>query len=535
MYRLSFLILFVFSSGLAWSQSPHGKAFTMECSTCHTSESWKVNRDSIRFSHDSTSFALRGQHKTVDCRACHSTLIFSEAPANCVNCHQDMHSQSVGNDCARCHTTNSWVVENKLRMHEMVSFPLLGNHASADCIDCHKSSVPLKFERIGTACVNCHQQDYNKKDNLDHVRAGFSTECAQCHQVQAPTWTAKYNHDFFPLKLGHEVDKCNTCHTQGSYSSTSPNCISCHQATYQSTRNPDHSSLSLSADCATCHTTALGWTPAKFPEHDKIYKLEEAHKLIENDCAACHKGIYNGTTPKTCFGCHTTDFNATNNPNHKAAGYPTDCAACHTQTTWQGAIFDHNKTNFPLTGVHTTVNCIQCHAQGYKGISSKCVDCHLQNFKNTIAPSHSGLNISTDCASCHTTAAGWTPAKFPDHNLIYKLEGSHTAIANDCAACHHGVYNGTTPKSCYGCHATNYFSTSNPNHSKSNFSTSCESCHSETAWIPATFDHNKTKFPLTGVHAGVSCIQCHSKGYAGTSTLCVDCHLQNFNSTKSPD
>ena len=30
--------IIVFCCGLLWSQSPHGKAFKMECSTCHTSE-----------------------------------------------------------------------------------------------------------------------------------------------------------------------------------------------------------------------------------------------------------------------------------------------------------------------------------------------------------------------------------------------------------------------------------------------------------------------------------------------------------------
>src|SRR5271169_6737221 len=45
-------------------------------------------------------------------------------------------------------------------------------------------------------------------------------------------------------------------------------------------------------------------------------------------------------------------------------------------------------------------------------------------------------------------------------------------------------------------------------------SIACENCHTTTSWRPirakAEFDHNsETKFPLRGLHEGVSCNQCH--------------------------
>ena len=59
---------------------------------------------------------------------------------------------------------------------------------------------------------------------------------------------------------------------------------------------------------------------------------------------------------------------------------------------------------------------------------------------------------------------------------------------------------------------------------------------STAAWQPATFDHSKTGFPLTGAHATVACSQCHVNGkYAGTSATCSSCHLANFQQTTNPN
>ncbi|MDZ4707145.1 MAG: hypothetical protein SH818_01985, partial [Saprospiraceae bacterium] len=438
------------------AQSPHGQEFKIECSQCHTADNWKVNRAAITFEHDSTSFVLNGQHQTVDCRACHTSLVFSDASPSCISCHQDIHSQSLGNECARCHTSNSWIIENISRLHELASFPLLGNHASADCVDCHLGAVPHKFERVGSACINCHESDYLNTAKLDHKKAGFSNECSQCHDIRALNWSASFNHEFFPLTKGHAVEACSKCHTSG-YTGTSTKCVDCHTTDFNAATNPNHKTLNLSTDCASCHTTEADWTPASFPVHNQIYKLEGAHAGIANQCAECHHGLYDGGTPKTCFGCHLTDYNETTNPNHKISYYPTSCETCHNQTSWGSATFDHGKTKFPLTGVHHEVNCIECHAQGYTGISTKCVDCHISEFNAATSPNHKTLNLSTDCAGCHTTSeSDWTPASFPDHNQIYKLEGAHAGIANQCAECHHGIYDGSTPKTCFGCHATNY-------------------------------------------------------------------------------
>ncbi|MEZ4951392.1 MAG: hypothetical protein R2784_18690 [Saprospiraceae bacterium] len=97
----------------------------------------------------------------------------------------------------------------------------------------------------------------------------------------------------------------------------------------------------------------------------------------------------------------------------------------------------------PLTGAHTDVNCLECHANGYAGTPTDCASCHTPDFNSTINPDHNQLNLPMDCATCHTTEPDWFPATFPIHNDFYPLNGAHAAIANNCAACHNGDYTNT--------------------------------------------------------------------------------------------
>ena len=82
--------------------------------------------------------------------------------------------------------------------------------------------------------------------NPNHVQTGLSTNCIECHRVDAFEWTAKgINHDFFPLTKGHDIDNCAACHKTGVTDPISPECYSCHQANYLATTNPSHQSWDL--------------------------------------------------------------------------------------------------------------------------------------------------------------------------------------------------------------------------------------------------------------------------------------------------
>ena len=83
-----------------------------------------------------------------------------------------------------------------------------------------------------------------------------------------------------------------------------------------------------------------------------------------------------------------------------------------------------------------------------------------------------------------------------------------------------------------------YQGATNPNHVSAKFSQSCEQCHNTTSWSNASFNHNATAFPLTGMHTVPprQCTDCHvNNNYNLTVTTCVSCHLKDFQGTTNPN
>jgi len=139
---------------------PHGENFKISCNVCHNTKSWKIDKESYSFNHDSTEMPLVGQHQQVGCKLCHPTLIFSEAKTRCAQCHADIHESTVGKECNRCHTPKSWLVNNITQIHQQSRFPLVGVHAAVDCFLCHKSENFVRYDVLGTECYNCHSENY---------------------------------------------------------------------------------------------------------------------------------------------------------------------------------------------------------------------------------------------------------------------------------------------------------------------------------------------------------------------------------------
>ena len=272
MRKLSSLILAIVLSVNLFSQpSPHGDGFKINCMDCHNTTGWKIDMKNFSFNHNATQFPLTGQHQSVYCMRCHTSLEFTKAGTECISCHTDMHNQTVGTDCGRCHTPVSWLVNNITEIHQRSRFPLVGAHIAADCYSCHKnaSSNLLLFGPLGVECINCHQTNYAETTNPNHSTSGFSTNCIECHNINSVSWVgANVNHNFFPLTLGHTINYCQACHKTPDYASTNPDCYACHQSNYNATANPNHNSIGFSTSCKDCHTTNPGWKPAEYREHD---------------------------------------------------------------------------------------------------------------------------------------------------------------------------------------------------------------------------------------------------------------------------
>ncbi len=528
MRRLSSLIVFACWALTASAQNPHGDLLKVNCAACHSPSSWKMDLQNASFRHEQTSFPLTGRHKDLNCKACHLDLVFNKVSDNCATCHQDPHQNSVGIDCKRCHNSSSWIVDDIANLHLQNGFTLLGQHAAADCKSCHVSESQLRFDRIGNDCISCHLPDYEHTTKPDHSRSGLSKDCASCHDPASSEWNSPtFKHDKFALTGVHDVPQCVQCHTSPDYSSTSSDCYSCHKTDYESSLNPNHQAAALSKKCTDCHVLMPDWKPAEFKEHDGLYFpiYSGGHKNEWLKCNDCHLNPSNYKT-FSCVVCHKQT--ETGEDHKSVSGYfynDAACFACH-PTGNKGDKFDHNTTGFILTNAHAQTECVKCHSSGFKGTPTECVACHLPDFQQSQNPSHNKLNLSTDCASCHTTLPGWSPAKFEIHDQFYVLEGAHQALRNDCSKCHNGDYN-NTPNNCLGCHQQDYDQTQNPPHKALQFSTECTQCHSQTAWVPSSFDHDGQYFPIySGKHKGQwnECRDCHSNPSNIRDFSCIICH-----------
>ncbi len=538
MRKLSFVIVLLLSSSLFGQRSPHGKNLKIDCGECHQPTGWKVNQSAMNFNHASTGFVLEGQHKQLECQACHKDLKFTNLSPECSSCHQDVHQNSVGLDCSRCHNPSSWVVQNITDIHRFGRFPLIGPHTHLDCKQCHKQADKLDFETLGVNCYSCHANNYLNAKNPDHVASNFSKNCQDCHLLNSPNWSmSDFAHDFFPLTGGHKISNCFKCHTPGKFNELDKNCVNCHKKDYDKTTNPDHVKLKFSTNCTECHTTSPGWSPTTF-DHDKIYQLQGAHAKIKNDCRKCHAQGYSGT-PTECIGCHQSNYDATTNPDHKQLNFSTDCTQCHTQDAWQPATFDHDAKFFPIySGKHNNQwnQCSDCHTDPNDYAKFSCIDCH-EHEKTKTDEDHNGVQgyiyASSQCYACHPD--GSKEGSFNHATSNFPLTGAHQAV--DCTQCHTNGYSGT-PTDCVACHQQDYNSAANPNHLSLNVPQDCQQCHTtDPGWSPAKFTIHDNFYVIQGAHVKIKdqCSDCHTSGdYSKAPTECVGCHQKDYDNTNNP-
>ncbi len=416
--------------------------------------------------------------------------------------------------CEDCHTSTSWTeVSGAMKFdHRRTKFPLLGQHVQVACKQCHQD---LKFASAPILCADCH---------TDIHRGELGKTCDRCHAPQSwliPDMTQKHNGTRFPLMGPHQSLPCQSCHInqqKQEYINVPVDCYGCHRSTYDATVSPAHRAAGFGTDCQQCHSmTAFAWG-GSFNHDLTPFPLTGAH--VSQPCAQCHPSGKFAGTPTQCSSCHISQYNAAMNPVHNP-GFPTDCASCHTTAGWSPALFDHNKTSFPLTGAHAARPCSDCHKTNqFAGIPVQCYSCHQSDYSNpATVPTHT-LGLSTDCTGCHNTTA-WVPSTMNHASYGFTLTGAHTTTA--CNTCHKTAYAGT-PTACYGCHQADYNGTTNPIHSSAGFPTTCQTCHTTTSWAGATFNH--TWFPTSHGNAAGICANCHTSQTDFSQYQCTVCHTQ---------
>jgi hypothetical protein len=293
-----------------------------------------------------------------------------------------------------------------------------------------------------------------------------------------PQWTIE-SHDKtnFPLTGKHRTLSCKECHINLVFEGTPTDCEACHWIR----RQDDRYSLRLGTRCSDCHTPQ-SWKkvdPALWSHEVNVgYKLEGVHRTL--DCETCHGTAGFEPQPTACYGCHAADYQGTDSPNHAQAGFPTDCAQCHSQLSWEDAAFAH--TGFVLQGQHAAAACSDCHSDGvYQGKSTACASCHINDYNATTDPNHRASGFPLDCAICHGTSAnGWSA---PNFNHPFPLSGHHAGAT--CSDCHqtsdYRVFN------CLGCHEK--AATDGHHNGVSGYqynSQACYACHPNGQAAPAT-------------------------------------------------
>jgi hypothetical protein len=214
------------------------------------------------------------------------------------------------------------------------------------------------------------------------------------------------------------------------------------------------------------------------------------------------------------------------------------CENCHTSAGWRPIRpvpeFDHNKTKYPLRGMHEKVQCTQCHIKPvFTDAGKNCQDCHADIHRR---------KMGANCAQCHSVL-GWQIAtqQIKDHQNRFPLFGAHASVP--CEQCHKsaavGQYEGLST-ACASCHFRDFQKATNPNHAGAGFSMTCNLCHSADSWLQVKFDHSATGFPLTNGHANVPCTRCHVNNNYNLQIAPTDCgnsgcHLTTWQQTSNPN
>ncbi|RMG16421.1 MAG: hypothetical protein D6731_06190 [Planctomycetota bacterium] len=428
---------------------------------------------------------------------------------------------------------------------EGTDFPLRGAHATEDCELCHAPSLILSgdvldqkkqseaptFLGLGKQCADCH---------LDPHVPSQGNDCGECHSEKewrpAPNFVHDAKHTRFPLEGKHESD----------------------------------------VKCEECHLVAAGTSPPPAPPKPH----PEFSLLVPEELPRPFRGVgfgkpparpVQGETLPDCFNCHE-------NPHRQGSPAFGDCKTCHVgSASWAQspeATFDHDQTEFPLTGKHVEVGCAECHGKALNEPARvSCRECHEDDRGN---PHRDGFDremaLAPDetCGRCHDTRS-WKEATYTraDHAEVLPLidghavacEACHASDGNagkqarhliaaagfprlpsrdrrttigplekDCASCHVDVHEGKLGRDCASCHNFKTFhdeaELSIEGHAELGFvikdahlKVDCDGCHggrnAEGALI---------KLSLTEVRTQ-GCVVCHEDEHEGQlGRRCDRCH-----------
>jgi len=263
-----------------------------------------------------------------------------------------------------------------------------------------------------------------------------------------------------------------------------------------------------------------------------------SHAELAKACNACHPAPWSIPDQNDlCLDCHQEIAHQLMDSKtlHGAVwtiGVQAKCRDCHTEhlgpdsnlTSYGGEGFPHELVGFSLTSHNNPdwdrdLSCLDCHPTSLQYFAkSSCQNCHLE-INGSFMSAHINA-YGPVCLACHDGRETINNDYAHDQGS-FLLEGAHQKVT--CEACHAGstTLDGfkQTSTTCLSCHEQDDV------HQKT-LGESCEECHSPAGWIPTTFDHLSTGFPLTFGHSGLECSDCHEDRltFQGTTAVCFSCH-----------
>jgi hypothetical protein len=331
--------------------------------------------------------------------------------------------------------------------------------------------------------------------------------------------------------------ECSSCHQAFKRAEQRALCLDCHEdvAADVDGGRGFHGLYdnAVNRDCAYCHTDHEGrdadivkLDEATFQHDFTDFRLIGKHR--ESACSDCHEpGLKHREAPSQCFVCHEAD-------NTHDESVSTECGSCHSPLGWTEVEFDHDSTEFPLSGKHMDTTCTACHVdREFETAKTNCYACHAAD------DAHDGRS-GQECENCHVPT-GWADTSFNHgRDTRFALDGSHGELT--CDACHgDDPFADALDIACVSCHLEN------DNHD-GHFGSACDTCHINDEWANVQFDHGvQTTYALKGAHALAECVACHVEpvfevelvqnclachedddAHKGTQgTRCLDCHNEH--------
>ena len=574
-----------------------GRART--CGLCHSEHHGEgfslVNRQSFAqagssdpeaFDHERVGFSMDGKHLEIACSKCHEhadadllprgATRFVGLEQDCAACHEDSHEGRMVIACADCHGQVAFAALDP-RGHDD-ALPLLGGHAEADCLECHKESSAHSLEAIGVgradaprSCDACHESPHREVfvkgvARLESTDPGAS--CGVCHLAEHVSFReeglevsdAHHAESGFALDLPHDEPACRDCHRpeleafKERYPGRDPDrCRDCHE---------DPHGGQFEEACLDCHERER-FKPHRFTEErhaETTFALNDSH--LEAECHACHTQPHEESprrfrnTPTRCEACHLdAHYGYFVVYEEELAGDPRgSCAVCHLETKFREVPesgFEHERwTPFAVVDAHAQTVCATCHpdtsvpdafgrrfgfAEEKFGAYRDCRTCHVDPHEGAF---DGRGEEDASCERCHVqTSFRAFPARF-DHGTWtgFPLEEAHAEAS--CTACHEPLRrpqeSGRTWKRAAGSRCADCHADPHAGQFVVEGVIDCARCHQATAWTDLVFVHQtESRFSLGKAHEELACDACHSRVEVGGRTIvkyrplpmrCVDCH-----------